>query len=111
MFDFRIIHYLFLFSSYSSRTRFILIFGVATTPGAVYQSLNHSVLSLLSVQIFKSESSMCFLNQIIEKILFSTKCPFRLSSRCMTFLIDIFLFHSFSVQGFIQGFKVQLKKK
>ena len=61
MFDFRIIRYLFLFSSYSSRTRFILIFGVATTPGAVYQSLNHSVLSLLSVQIFKSESSMCFL--------------------------------------------------
>ncbi|EEB17963.1 origin recognition complex subunit, putative [Pediculus humanus corporis] len=94
-----------LLSSYSSQTPFILIFGVATTPGAVYQSLNHSVLSLLSVQIFKSESSMCFLNQIIEKILFSTKCPFRLSSRCMTFLIDIFLFHSFSVQGFIQGFK------
>ncbi|KAK6628273.1 hypothetical protein RUM43_002085 [Polyplax serrata] len=80
--------FVYILSSYSSQVPFVLIFGVATTPGAVYQTLPHNALSQLNIQLFKSETSVSFLNNVVEKILFSEKCPFRLG-----------------VQGFIQGFK------
>ncbi|KAL0274515.1 UNVERIFIED_CONTAM: hypothetical protein PYX00_002616 [Menopon gallinae] len=94
-----------LLSAYSSAIPFILVFGVATTPVAVYQNLSRKVLSQLVIQLFKSEPSPSLLNKVVENVLFSERCPFRLGNKCMTFLTDIFLFHSFSVHGFIQGYK------
>lgn len=63
-------------------------------------------MSRLIVQLFTSEPSPTFLNHIIEDILLTDECPFRLGGRVMTFLTDLFLFNSFSVQRFVQGFKV-----
>lgn len=98
-----------VFSAYSVQVPFVLVLGVATSPSAVSQSLPLPALSRLLIQLFHSEASPTLLNHAMERVLLSDQCPFRLGAKTFTFLTDVFLFHSFSVQRFIQGFKVQLR--
>ncbi|XP_064364831.1 origin recognition complex subunit 3 isoform X2 [Dromaius novaehollandiae] len=84
----------------------ILIFGIATSPMIIHSLLPHSVSSLLCIELFQSLSCKEHLSTIIDKLLLTTQFAFKLSEKVLQVLINIFLYHDFSVQNFIKGFQL-----
>ncbi|XP_069688925.1 origin recognition complex subunit 3 isoform X2 [Periplaneta americana] len=92
-------------SGYVKSLPLVFVFGVATAVCALHRSLPYHVSSKLCNEVFHSEPSITYLNQVIDKVLLTSKCPFHLDDRTFKLLTDIFLFYDFSVHGFIQHFK------
>ncbi|NXF08618.1 ORC3 protein, partial [Smithornis capensis] len=84
----------------------VLIFGIATSPMIIHRLLPHSVSSLLCIELFQSLSCKEHLATIIDKLLLTTQFPFKLGGKVLQVLINIFLYHDFSVQNFIKGFQL-----
>ncbi|XP_010220947.1 PREDICTED: origin recognition complex subunit 3 isoform X1 [Tinamus guttatus] len=84
----------------------ILIFGIATSPMIIHSLLPHSISSLLCIELFQSLSCKEHLSTIIDKLLLTTQFAFKLSEKVLQVLINIFLYHDFSVQNFIKGFQL-----
>ncbi|XP_062428762.1 origin recognition complex subunit 3 isoform X2 [Rhea pennata] len=84
----------------------ILIFGIATSPMIIHSLLPHSVSSLLCIELFQSLSCKEHLSTVIDKLLLTTQFAFKLSEKVLQVLINIFLYHDFSVQNFIKGFQL-----
>ncbi|NXK95658.1 ORC3 protein, partial [Formicarius rufipectus] len=84
----------------------VLIFGIATSPMIIHRLLPHSVSSLLCIELFQSLSCKDHLSTIIDKLLLSDQFPFKLGEKVLQVLINIFLYHDFSVQNFIKGFQL-----
>ncbi|XP_042299419.1 origin recognition complex subunit 3-like isoform X3 [Sceloporus undulatus] len=83
----------------------VLIFGIATSPMIIHKLLPHSVSSLLCIELFQSLSCKEHLTKVIDKLLLTSQFPFKLSEKVLQVLINIFLYHDFSVQNFIKGFQ------
>ncbi|XP_042299417.1 origin recognition complex subunit 3-like isoform X1 [Sceloporus undulatus] len=86
----------------------VLIFGIATSPMIIHKLLPHSVSSLLCIELFQSLSCKEHLTKVIDKLLLTSQFPFKLSEKVLQVLINIFLYHDFSVQNFIKGFQLCL---
>ncbi|XP_060608989.2 origin recognition complex subunit 3 [Anolis sagrei] len=86
----------------------ILIFGIATSPMIIHKLLPHSVSSLLCIELFQSLSCKEHLTKVIDKLLLTSQFPFKLSEKVLQVLINIFLYHDFSVQNFVKGFQLSL---
>ncbi|XP_066468688.1 origin recognition complex subunit 3 isoform X2 [Tiliqua scincoides] len=86
----------------------VLIFGIATSPMIIHKLLPHSVSSLLCIELFQSLSCKEHLTKVIDKLLLTSQFPFKLSDKVLQVLINIFLYHDFSVQNFIKGFQLSL---
>ncbi|XP_035744510.1 origin recognition complex subunit 3 isoform X1 [Egretta garzetta] len=84
----------------------VLIFGIATSPMIIHSLLPHSVSSLLCIELFQSLSSKEHLCTIIDKLILTAQFPFKLGEKVLQVLINIFLYHDFSVQNFIKGFQL-----
>ncbi|NXX88465.1 ORC3 protein, partial [Centropus bengalensis] len=84
----------------------VLIFGIATSPMIIHNLLPHSVSSLLCIELFQSLSCKEHLSTIIDKLLLTAQFPFKLGEKVLQVLINIFLYHDFSVQNFIKGFQL-----
>ncbi|XP_012283310.1 origin recognition complex subunit 3 isoform X2 [Orussus abietinus] len=93
-------------SSYTKSIKFVLIFGVATTLHAVHRTLPYDVTSKLRVQVFHTQTQMKSLSDVLEGTVLSSATPFKLTGRAFQLLTDIFLFYDFSVDGFLQGYKL-----
>ncbi|XP_070504298.1 origin recognition complex subunit 3 [Chironomus tepperi] len=92
--------------SYSSRLPIVLIIGLATAFKTLHSVLPFHITNKISVNIFQAESSSSMLNRILDEVILTHHCPFFLSGKSFKILIDIFLFYDYSLQSFIQGFKV-----
>ncbi|XP_039914866.1 origin recognition complex subunit 3 isoform X6 [Hirundo rustica] len=84
----------------------VLIFGIATSPMIIHRLLPHSVSSLLCIELFQSLSCKEHLSTIIDKLILTSRFPFKLGEKVLRVLINIFLYHDFSVQNFIKGFQL-----
>ncbi|NXI45309.1 ORC3 protein, partial [Galbula dea] len=84
----------------------VLIFGIATSPMIIHNLLPHSISSLLCIELFQSLSCKEHLATIIDKLLLTTQFPFKLGEKVLQVLINIFLYHDFSVQNFIKGYQL-----
>ncbi|NXW58383.1 ORC3 protein, partial [Eurystomus gularis] len=84
----------------------VLIFGIATSPMIIHSLLPHSISSLLCIELFQSLSCKEHLSTIIDKLLLTTQFPFKLGSKVLQVLINIFLCHDFSIQNFIKGYQL-----
>ncbi|CAM9908740.1 unnamed protein product [Bubo scandiacus] len=84
----------------------VLIFGIATSPMIIHSLLPHSVSSLLCIELFQSLSCKDHLSTIIDKLLLRASFPFKLGEKVLQVLINIFLYHDFSVQNFVKGFQL-----
>ncbi|XP_053973901.1 origin recognition complex subunit 3 [Hylaeus volcanicus] len=98
--------FILILSSYSSSIKFVVIFGVATTLHAVHRSLTYDVTSKLNVQVFHIKTQINILSDVLENIIFSPKIPFMLTGRAFQLLTDMFLFYDFSVENFLQSYKI-----
>ncbi|XP_003486245.1 origin recognition complex subunit 3 isoform X1 [Bombus impatiens] len=98
--------FILILSSYVNSMKFILIFGVATTLHAIHRSLTYDVTSKLNVQVFHMQKQINILSDVLEKTVFCTNIPFKLTGRAFQFLTDIFLFYDFSVENFLHSYKI-----
>jgi origin recognition complex subunit 3 len=76
---------------------------VATSISTIYDVLPYNILRNIQLKIYQSEAATSNLNQVLESVLL--KIPFHLSGKAFQFLLDIFIFYDFSLNGLIQGFK------
>ncbi|KAM5257183.1 origin recognition complex subunit 3 [Ctenodactylus gundi] len=86
----------------------ILIFGIATSPVTIHRLLPHAVSSLLCIELFQSLSCKEHLTTVLDKLLFTTQYPFKISEKVLQVLTNIFLYHDFSIQNFVKGLQLSL---
>ncbi|NXX48771.1 ORC3 protein, partial [Tricholaema leucomelas] len=84
----------------------VMVFGIATSPMMIHNVLPHSVSSLLCIELFQSLSCKEHLSTVIDKLLLTPQYPFKLGEKALQVLINIFLYHDFSVQNFIKGYQL-----
>ncbi|KAK4880016.1 hypothetical protein RN001_008162 [Aquatica leii] len=97
--------FILIISSYLNKLPFVLIFGIATSTNAIHKSLPYRVSSKLNVQVFNSQRSTLYLNNIIENVLLSDDCPFHVGGNVFNCFTEIFLYYDLSVKRFVQNFK------
>ncbi|XP_048769163.2 uncharacterized protein LOC125675482 [Ostrea edulis] len=81
----------------------VFVFGIATSVSAVHRLLSNNVSSMLCMEKFQAPPSTEYLNMVINKILMASWCPFKLGPKVFQLLLDMCLFHDFSVLNFING--------
>jgi origin recognition complex subunit 3 len=92
--------------SFSSQLPIILVIGVATAFKTLHNVLPSHVINHMDTHVFQSESSTEMLNIILDKVILNPDCPFHLSGRSFKILMDIFLFYDYSLNSFLQGYKI-----
>ncbi|KAF5288938.1 hypothetical protein FQA39_LY03817 [Lamprigera yunnana] len=97
--------FILIISSYLNKLPFVLIFGIATSTNAIHKVLPYRVSCKLNIQVFNSQRSTLYLNNIIENVLLSDECPFHVGNQVFNCFIDIFLYYDLSVKRFVQNFK------
>ncbi|XP_069743459.1 origin recognition complex subunit 3 isoform X2 [Narcine bancroftii] len=95
-------------SNHVQRLPMVLVFGIATSPITIHQMLPHSVSSLLCIELFQSLSCTDHLATVIDKLVLTTKFPFKLSGKVLQILNNVFLFHNLSTKNFVKGFQLSL---
>ncbi|ESO93276.1 hypothetical protein LOTGIDRAFT_232717 [Lottia gigantea] len=90
-------------SNYIEELPIVLVFGIATSVSAVHRLLSNCVSSLLCMEKFQAPPSSDYLTQVINQILFTSTHPFRLGPKVFHLLLDLFLYHDFSVINFVKG--------
>ncbi|KAK3583931.1 hypothetical protein CHS0354_033717 [Potamilus streckersoni] len=95
-------------SSYLNQLPIVFVFGIATAISAVHRLLPNAVSSLLCMEKFQAPPSSEYLTMLINQIIMTPKYPFKLGARVFQLLLDIFLYHDFSVLNFVKGFRFSL---
>ncbi|CAH1168017.1 unnamed protein product [Phyllotreta striolata] len=95
--------FIIIISCYIKYLPFVLVFGIATNINTLHKSLSYKVFSKIRVKVFHSQSSVEYLNIILEEVFF--KCPFQLGGNVFNLFSDLFLFYDLSVNNFIQNIK------
>ncbi|XP_047365603.1 origin recognition complex subunit 3 isoform X3 [Vespa velutina] len=98
--------FILILSSYSDKIKFILFFGIATTLHVVHRSLSYDATSKLKIKVLHMQTQIKSLADILEGTIFSSDISFRLTGRAFQLLTDIFLFYDFSVDRFLQNYKL-----
>ncbi|KAL7873046.1 hypothetical protein AOLI_G00121170 [Acnodon oligacanthus] len=86
----------------------IFVFGIATSPSTIQHMLPHSVSSLLCIELFQSLSCTQHLATVIDKLILTSRFPFKLTGKVLQVLVSIFLYHDFSVRNFVKGLQLAL---
>lgn len=92
-----------ILTTYRSELPLILILGVATSVSALINLIPYHITSKLKFEVLKTLESTTLLNSIINDVLLSPFCPFRLSRNVLTHLVDVFMYYDFSINSFIKG--------
>ncbi|CAL1590242.1 unnamed protein product [Knipowitschia caucasica] len=100
--------FIIICSRYVEQLPLVFIFGIATSPSTIQNMLPHSVSSLLCIELFHSLSCTQHLATVIDKLILTSRFPFKLGAKVMQVLVSIFLYHDFSVRNFIKGVQVAL---
>nr|XP_023695122.1 origin recognition complex subunit 3 [Paramormyrops kingsleyae] len=95
-------------SQYIQQLPLVFVFGIATSPSTIQRMLPHSVSSLLCIELFQSLSCTQHLATVIDKLVLTSKFPFKISGKVLKVLVGIFLYHDFSVCNFIRGLQLAL---
>ncbi|XP_014612811.1 PREDICTED: origin recognition complex subunit 3 [Polistes canadensis] len=98
--------FILILSTYSDTIKFVLVFGIATTLHVVHRSLPYDATSKLKVKVLHMQTQIKSLADILEGTIFSSDILFRLTGRAFQLLTDIFLFNDFSVDRFLQHYKL-----
>lgn len=92
-------------SLYVDKCPIVLLFGVATIPAVVHQLLPRSISSCLCIEKFHAQPAIIYLLEVIDRVFISSEFAFKLGPSVFQYLYENFLFHDFSLQNFILGFK------
>ncbi|CAO1349099.1 unnamed protein product [Diamesa hyperborea] len=95
-----------ILTGYTSKLPIVLVLGIATAFKTLHNVLPFYVTSKMNANIFQSDPSTVMLNKILDEVILNHNSPFHLSGKSFKILMDIFLFYDYSLNSFIQGYKV-----
>uniref|UniRef100_F6PVJ1 Origin recognition complex subunit 3 n=1 Tax=Monodelphis domestica TaxID=13616 RepID=F6PVJ1_MONDO len=99
--------FIIISSQYLHQLPIVLVLGIATSPIIIHRLLPHAV-SFLCIELLQSLSCKEHLAKLLDKLLLTTRFPFKLNEKALQVLINIFLYHDFSVQNFIKGLQLAI---
>ncbi|XP_027712034.1 origin recognition complex subunit 3 isoform X3 [Vombatus ursinus] len=99
--------FIIISSQYLHELPIVLVFGIATSPIIIHRLLPQAVSSLC-IELLQSLSCKEHLAKLLDKLLLTTRFPFKLNEKALQILTNIFLYHDFSVQNFIKGLQLAI---
>ncbi|KAM9003259.1 origin recognition complex subunit 3 isoform X2 [Sarcophilus harrisii] len=99
--------FIIISSQYLHELPIVLVFGIATSPIIIHRLLPQAVSSLC-IELLQSLSCKEHLAKLLDKLLLTTRFPFKLNEKALQVLTNIFLYHDFSVQNFIKGLQLAI---
>ncbi|XP_013392318.1 origin recognition complex subunit 3-like [Lingula anatina] len=95
-------------SNHLAELPIVLVLGIATAVTAVHRILPSTVSALLCIEKFQAPPSTEYLTQVISKVVMTARHHFKLGPKVFRLLLDIFLYHDFSVLNYIRGLQFAL---
>ncbi len=96
-------------SELSTRLPLVLVLGVATTVSAVHDRLPQSLTAHLHIVTFCGQKSTQLLESLLEHTITDKELPFRLGSKTLDHLVEMFVNDNFSVGNFLTYYKVLVR--
>lgn len=93
-------------SNYIDQLPLVLILGVSTTVNTVHRLVPQRASSCLAIETFSSIPVTEYLSQVFEKVLLDPSVPFKLGPRVFQLIVDVVLFHDFSLANLLQMLKM-----
>lgn len=90
-------------SNHCGELPFVLILGVATSTTALLNSLSFNETICMKLKAFTSQPSNQILDQILDNIILTPKCPFQLSSHVLEYLKSVFVFYDLTTKNFLKS--------
>ncbi|XP_029656377.1 origin recognition complex subunit 3 isoform X1 [Octopus sinensis] len=100
--------FIMICSSYQCRLPMVFIFGVATTMNSVHNSLPKLVSSQLCMEKFQVPPPSEYMTRLLDETLLNADVPFKLGPKVFEYLLDVFLYHNFSISYFMKGIKIAI---
>ncbi|KAM7308761.1 origin recognition complex subunit 3 [Ixodes scapularis] len=98
--------FILICSNYIDRLPLVLILGVSTTVNTVHRLVPQRASSCLAIETFTSIPVTEYLSQVFEKVLLDPSMPFKLGPRAFQLIVDVVLFHDFSLTNLLQMLKM-----
>uniref|UniRef100_A0A131YHI7 Origin recognition complex subunit 3 n=1 Tax=Rhipicephalus appendiculatus TaxID=34631 RepID=A0A131YHI7_RHIAP len=98
--------FILICSKYLEKLPIVLIFGVSTTIMAIHNMIPQSASSCLAIETFFSMPVTEYLSQVFEKVLLEPSISFKLGHAVFQFIVDVVLFHDFSLTNLLQMMKM-----
>lgn len=98
--------FILICSKYLEKLPIVLIFGVSTTIMAIHNMIPQSASSCLAIETFFSMPVTEYLSQVFEKVLLEPSLSFKLGHAVFQFIVDVVLFHDFSLTNLLQMMKM-----
>lgn len=98
--------FILICSNYLEKLPIVLIFGVSTTVMAIHNMIPQNASSCLDIETFFSKPVTEYLSQVFEKVLLEPSISFKLGHHVFQFIVDVVLFHDFSLTNLLQMLKM-----
>ncbi|XP_077541543.1 origin recognition complex subunit 3 isoform X1 [Haemaphysalis longicornis] len=98
--------FILICSNYLEKLPIVLIFGVSTTVMAIHSMIPQNASSCLDIETFFSKPVTEYLSQVFEKVLLEPSISFKLGHNVFQFIVDVVLFHDFSLTNLLQMLKM-----
>ncbi|XP_077487666.1 origin recognition complex subunit 3 [Amblyomma americanum] len=98
--------FILICSNYLEKLPIVFIFGVSTTVMAIHNMIPQSASSCLAIETFFSMPVTEYLSQVFEKVLLEPSISFKLGHNVFQFIVDVVLFHDFSLTNLLQMLKI-----
>ncbi|XP_035220072.1 origin recognition complex subunit 3-like isoform X2 [Stegodyphus dumicola] len=88
---------IFVCKRYAGKLPIVLVFGMASAMVTLHSMLPQKALCCLGIETFYTTCASESLTRIIEEVIISPQMPFKMGPRVFRLIIDIVLYHDFSV--------------
>lgn len=91
------------FSNHCKRLPFVLVLGVATSTTALLNTLSFHETTRIKLRVFTGQPSNQILDQILDDVILTPKCPFQLGSKVIEYLKSVFIFYDLTSKNFLKS--------
>lgn len=90
-------------SNHCKRLPFVLVLGVATSTTALLNMLSFYETTRIKLRVFTGQPSNQVLDQILDDVILTPKCPFQLGSKVLEYLKSVFVFYDLTSKNFLKS--------
>lgn len=90
-------------SNHCQRLPFVLILGVATSSAILLNTLSFNETTRIKLRIFSGQPPNQMLDQMLDSVMLTPKCPFQLSSNVLEYLKSTFIFYDLTAKHFLRS--------
>lgn len=100
--------FILICSDYINRLPLVLVLGISTTVMTVHSIVPQRASSCLSIETFASMPVTEYLSHVFQEVLLDPTIPFKLGPHVFQLIVDVVLFHDFSLTNLLHMLKMCL---